>query len=104
MKNLLIEFDDPIERLLYGEPDPWLQLFECRHEWSNERFVRDENGQITGTERVPIAHEHGETSGDPSDQTYGERITYTDENGEERYTVRYLNPANFNRGHFSSDE
>ena len=104
MKNLLIQFDDPMERLLYGEPDEWLALHVCRHDWFNERFVRDENGQITGTERVPIAHEHGETTGDPSDQGYGERITYTDENGEERYTVRYLNPANFNPDHFSSDE
>ena len=25
MLNLLISFDDPTERLLYGEPDPWLQ-------------------------------------------------------------------------------
>ena len=33
MLNLLISFEDEhdIERLLYGEPDPWLRLFECRH-------------------------------------------------------------------------
>ena len=30
MLNLLISCDDPMERLLYGEPDPWLRSFECR--------------------------------------------------------------------------
>ena len=32
MLNLTISFDDPTERLLYGAPDPYLALFECRHE------------------------------------------------------------------------
>ena len=65
MLNLLIHCDDPVERLLYSEPDPWLALHECCHDWFNERFVRDENGKIIGTERVPISHEHGDTTGDP---------------------------------------
>ena len=30
MLHLLISCDDPMERLLYGEPDPWLRSFECR--------------------------------------------------------------------------
>ena len=32
MLNLIITCDDPTERLLYGEPDPWLAQFECRHD------------------------------------------------------------------------
>ena len=32
MLNLIVSFDDPMERLLYGEPDPGLALFECRHD------------------------------------------------------------------------
>ncbi len=38
MKNLLIELDDPIERLLYGEPDPWLALHECRETGGNNNL------------------------------------------------------------------
>ncbi len=30
MLNLLISCDDPIERLLYGEPDPWLEQMNPR--------------------------------------------------------------------------
>ena len=32
MLNLIITWDDPTERLLYGAPDPYLALFECRHD------------------------------------------------------------------------
>ena len=32
MLNLIITCDDPTERLLYGESDPWLAQFECRHD------------------------------------------------------------------------
>ena len=32
MLNLLISCDDPMERLLYGEPDPWLGLMMPRHD------------------------------------------------------------------------
>ena len=32
MLNLIISCDDPIERLLYGEPDPWLGLMMPRHD------------------------------------------------------------------------
>ena len=31
MLNLIISCDDPMERLLYGEPDPCLSLWECKH-------------------------------------------------------------------------
>ena len=30
MLNMTITFDAPTERLLYGNPDPWLASFECR--------------------------------------------------------------------------
>ena len=43
MRNLLITFDDPMERLLYGEPDPWLELFECRHETGYQHHHKDVN-------------------------------------------------------------
>ena len=31
MLSSLLTPDDPMEQLIYGEPDPWLRLFECRH-------------------------------------------------------------------------
>ena len=40
MLSLLIQFDDPIERLLYGEPDEWLRLHEPRH-YLPERHFHD---------------------------------------------------------------
>ena len=43
MLNLLISFDDPMERLLYGEPDPWLAQFECRHDVGYQHFHNDVN-------------------------------------------------------------
>ena len=30
MLNMTITFDAPTERLLCGNPDPWLTSFECR--------------------------------------------------------------------------
>ena len=32
MLKLIISFGEPMERLLYGEPDSWLAQFECRHD------------------------------------------------------------------------
>ena len=34
MLNVIIPCDGPmmVDRLLYGEPDPWLAQFECRHD------------------------------------------------------------------------
>ena len=37
MLNLIITWDDPTERLLYGAPDPYLALFECRHDVAHPR-------------------------------------------------------------------
>ena len=43
MLNLTISFDDPIERMLYGDPDPYLALFECRHDVGYQHFHNEVN-------------------------------------------------------------
>ena len=54
MLNLLISCDDPMERLLYGEPDPWLALHQCRHV-IYDNFVSTEPAYTWGNE-VPHSH------------------------------------------------
>ena len=49
MLNLIISCGDPMERLLYGEPDPWLAQFECRH---NHVPDMDGDGQITFIDEI----------------------------------------------------
>ena len=49
MLNPLISCDDPMERLLYGEPDSWLAQFECRH---NHVPDMDGDGRITFVDEI----------------------------------------------------
>ena len=65
MLNLLIQFDDPIERLLNGEPDPWLRLFEPRH--VDSTIVRDAEGNVIDT--IYWTHPHPHDGEEPEDRT-----------------------------------
>ena len=66
MLNLIISFDDPMERLLYGEPDPWLAQFECRHRDVTIHY--NDDGSYGGAVSRPHPHPH-ETEDD--DRTEG---------------------------------
>ena len=49
MLHLLISFDGPEDRLLYGKPDPWLAEFECRN---NDGADQNGDGRISLIEQV----------------------------------------------------
>ena len=89
MLNLFIQFEDPIERLLYGEPDPWLQLFTCRE----RDYTVDADGNVSYTEDGHTYNVNDEdladdvrnaaASGDASNLTgTDEPVTVSDDHGE----------------------
>ena len=74
MLNLIISFDDPIERLLYGEPDPFLSLWECKHydagfpeHTHNDGDGNGDYGIGRPTRPIDLGEEPGTDFVDPSD-------------------------------------
>ena len=64
MLHLIITWDDPTERLLYGAPDPYLALFECRHDVGYQHHHNEVN---------PPTGPGGPKPPDPPDPAAGER-------------------------------
>ena len=74
MLNLIISFDDPMERLLYGEPDPCLSLWECKHydagfpeHTHNDGDGNGDYGIGRPTRPIDLGEEPGTDFVDPSD-------------------------------------
>ena len=74
MLTLIITCDDPMERLLYGEPDPWLSLWECKHydagfpeHTHNDGDGNGDYGIGRPTRPIDLGEEPGTGFVDPSD-------------------------------------
>ena len=63
--NLLISFDDPMERLIRGEPDPFLAQFECRLTPEDVQRILDDLGLTATPEQVQDISDETESLPDP---------------------------------------
>ena len=85
MLHLLISCDDDMERLLYGEPDPWLRQFECRHR--DITISYNDDGSYGGAVSRPHPHPH-ETEDDDRTEGTAWDFDQTSEENERREQER----------------